>query len=40
MAGIKVKIITGDNLNTAKAIALTCGIIDPKNKYSLVMEGD
>jgi Ca2+ transporting ATPase len=31
--------VTGDNLVTARAIAVECGIIDPKNKRSLVMNG-
>ena len=31
--------ITGDNLQTAKAIAKECGIIDPSNKDSLSMTG-
>ncbi|XP_056177002.1 calcium-transporting ATPase 10, plasma membrane-type-like isoform X1 [Syzygium oleosum] len=29
-AGVKVRMVTGDNLQTAKAIALECGILDPK----------
>lgn len=28
-AGVKVRMVTGDNVNTAKAIALECGILDP-----------
>lgn len=31
--------VTGDNLMTARAIALECGIIDPTNYDSLVMNG-
>jgi magnesium-transporting ATPase (P-type) len=31
--------VTGDNLLTARAIALECGIINPDNKDSLVMNG-
>ena len=31
--------VTGDNKDTARAIALECGIIDPKNAHSLVLEG-
>nr|XP_019708081.2 calcium-transporting ATPase 5, plasma membrane-type [Elaeis guineensis] len=27
-AGVKVRMVTGDNINTAKAIALECGILD------------
>ncbi|KAL3743975.1 hypothetical protein ACJRO7_013258 [Eucalyptus globulus] len=29
-AGVKVRMVTGDNLQTAKAIALECGILDPE----------
>jgi len=31
--------VTGDNLLTARAIAIECGIIDPNNKNSIVMNG-
>jgi Ca2+ transporting ATPase len=37
-AGIVVRMVTGDNLATAKSIAYKCGIIEP-NDGSLVMEG-
>jgi Ca2+ transporting ATPase len=37
-AGIVVRMVTGDNMATAKSIALKCGIIAP-NDGSLVMEG-
>jgi Ca2+-transporting ATPase len=30
-AGVEIKMITGDNIFTAKAIAMECGILDPKN---------
>ncbi|CAD6344121.1 unnamed protein product [Miscanthus lutarioriparius] len=30
-AGIKVRMVTGDNLQTARAIALECGIVDDPN---------
>jgi magnesium-transporting ATPase (P-type) len=32
--------VTGDNLLTARAIAIECGIIDPNNKNSLVLNGN
>lgn len=35
-AGIKVRMVTGDNIMTAKAIAIQCGILSPDG---LVMEG-
>lgn len=38
-AGIKVRMVTGDNKLTAKAIALECGIIQPGDEKSLVIEG-
>jgi P-type Ca2+ transporter type 2B len=31
-AGVNVRMVTGDNLDTAKAIALEAGILDPRNK--------
>jgi magnesium-transporting ATPase (P-type) len=31
--------VTGDNLLTARAIAMECGIIEPENYDSLVMNG-
>jgi P-type Ca2+ transporter type 2B len=38
-AGIKVRMVTGDNKLTAKAIAKECGIIEAGDENSLVMEG-
>ena len=32
-ANIVVRMVTGDNLETAKAIATECGIYDPQRKY-------
>lgn len=37
IAGVKVRMVTGDNKITAKAIAKECGIIT--DEYSIVMEG-
>jgi len=38
-AGIKVRMVTGDNKITARAIALECGIIAPNDNDSIVMTG-
>lgn len=38
-AGVRVRMVTGDNLLTARAIAQECGIINPDDKDSLVMNG-
>jgi Ca2+ transporting ATPase len=38
-AGVRVRMVTGDNLLTARAIAIECGIISSDNKDSLVMNG-
>lgn len=38
-AGIKVRMVTGDNVDTATAIAKECGIITPGDTKSLVLEG-
>jgi magnesium-transporting ATPase (P-type) len=37
-AGIVVRMVTGDNLNTARSIALSCGILKPNDDY-LALEG-
>ncbi|CAF1360295.1 unnamed protein product [Rotaria magnacalcarata] len=37
-AGITVRMVTGDNVNTARSIALKCGIITPNDSF-LVLEG-
>jgi magnesium-transporting ATPase (P-type) len=37
-AGITVRMVTGDNVNTARAIAIRCGILKPSEDY-LVLEG-
>lgn len=39
LAGIKVRMVTGDNKLTARAIAKECGIIEQGDENSLVMEG-
>lgn len=38
-AGIKVRMVTGDNKITARAIAIECGLINPDDKDSIVIEG-
>lgn len=37
-AGITVRMVTGDNINTARSIATKCGILKPGDDF-LVMEG-
>ncbi|XP_054476775.1 plasma membrane calcium-transporting ATPase 1-like [Anoplopoma fimbria] len=37
-AGITVRMVTGDNINTARAIAIKCGILQPGEDF-LCMEG-
>jgi len=38
-AGIKVRMVTGDNKITARAIAIECGLILPGDDKSIIMEG-
>ncbi|KAJ8628903.1 hypothetical protein MRB53_022226 [Persea americana] len=40
-AGVKVRMVTGDNIQTAKAIALECGILDSEAvaAYPILVEG-
>jgi len=37
-AGITVRMVTGDNVNTARSIAVKCGILKPGEDF-LVLEG-
>jgi len=37
-AGITVRMVTGDNINTARSIAVKCGILPAGSKF-LVLEG-
>lgn len=37
-AGVVVRMVTGDNMVTARAIAINCGIISPSDDF-LVMQG-
>ena len=37
-AGITVRMVTGDNINTARAIATACGILQPGGDF-LALEG-
>lgn len=38
-AGIVVRMVTGDNINTARSIAIGCGILGPENTDCLVIDG-
>jgi len=38
-AGIKVRMVTGDNKITARAIAIECGIVNPEDGESLILTG-
>jgi len=38
-AGIVVRMVTGDNIQTARAIAKKCGIVTPEDPPSAVMDG-
>jgi Ca2+ transporting ATPase len=38
-AGIVVRMVTGDNVHTAKAIAMKCGIVSANDPASAVMDG-
>ena len=37
-AGITVRMVTGDNVNTARSIAIKCGIISPNDNFLYLKE--
>ncbi len=37
-AGITVRMVTGDNVNTARSISIKCGLLAPGSDF-LIMEG-
>ena len=37
-AGITVRMVTGDNVNTARSIATKCGILQPNDNF-MVLDG-
>ena len=39
IAGITVRMVTGDNINTARSIAGKCGILNADDKNAIIMEG-
>ena len=39
-AGITVRLVTGDNINTARAIAIKCGIIRPEDDFLCINGSD
>ena len=37
-AGITVRMVTGDNINTARSISMKCGILPPNSDFT-ILEG-